>query len=221
MAQRRPLASHPAFVPLIAAWLGALGALVALVAPIEWLVWTPFVPGVPMRATAAGVAGLAGVFIGYLSARIAARRHRLPAHRSLPAPEEAWIPSPPAPRPLRINEEVASRFEDAPAEPAIPLEEDGFPSHELPQAASAGLSLPLRGTGEVEPLARIVDRFDRALDAYARRVADQAEFGPDAVQRFVATQTGTTPNEGMPSGPDHQAELRKALDKLAQLHGRG
>lgn len=219
MAHRRPLASHPAFVPLIAAWLGALCALVVAVAPIEWLAWAPFVPGVPMRAGAAALAGIGGLVFGAVLARFAARRHRFPADRSLPAPRAEPLARSAVPRPLRINEEVASRFEDLPAE-AWPGEPE-LPLPPTPAISPDAQAIALGTPNAADPLARMVERFDRALDSYARRIADQAEFGPDAMRRFVASQTGTPDDEARPIVPDHQAELRRALDKLAELHGRG
>lgn len=82
-------------------------------------------------------------------------------------------------------------------------------------------------------LQALLDQFDSAIAAFrdgedvpppaAARPSDQVSRAADPVHAFVARQTGTlgSGSARSPLGgpmPDHQAELRAALDKLARAH---
>lgn len=74
-------------------------------------------------------------------------------------------------------------------------------------------------------LEELLDQFDSAFEAFRAGAGAGAGSKADPVQAFVAQQTGVpapVPSQAAsPLGglvPDHQAELRAALDKLARSH---
>ena len=113
--------------------------------------------------------------------------------------------------------------------PTAPPEEPihGFESEEGFMILSPQPVHPPRPLDVTGPdLDALLDQFDNALAAF-RSDADEgsptpargAEAGSDPVHAFVARQTGTpVPSPLGGRMPDHQAELRAALDKLARTH---
>lgn len=258
MAQRRPIASHPAFAPLVALWFAALFALGLAVLPgsvvdralagsglADWLPG-----GAAARYAAILVAGLIGGTVGWVLGRLITRAHDRdprPTYAETEPPfDEASSPTS-ARRPLRVREELADEhghsaiseglakagepnaaftlsgdeelansqgFETASFIPANAIEgEEGFMIL-TPQPAH-----PPRPAPDLDGL---LAQFDTALAAF-RSGDDEPEVrgsgGPDPVHAFVARQTGgPAPSPLGGRMPDHQAELRAALDKLARAH---
>lgn len=229
-ARRRPLTSHPAFTPLIALWFAALFGLGVAVLPVgaveQVLGWLGL--GAPGSLTTTGrivvcsIAALVGAMLGFALAR------RLVLHSGgdpRPIYSEADLPSEeehhdePVRRPLRVREEFDEDFSDAIAAPrgSSPIaqqRDEGFMIL-TPQPVH-----PLRSSGDLAPdLDALLEQFDEAFDGFRAGVQSRT----DPVQAFVAQQTGVAPpvsaQAASPLGglvPDHQAELRAALDKLAR-----
>lgn len=240
MAQRRAITSHPAFAPLIALWFAALLGLTVAVLPApvmeRGLAATGLGQLVPLslagRVGASILAAAVGALGGYGLARFMARR--APGDpRPLYADEETGPATdmacePPIRRPLRVREELAGGFGDesevmpgsGQAEPiasAAPPE-DGFMIL-TPQ--------PIHPPQPAPDLDSLLDQFDSAFAAFragdGARTATAGASGADSVHAFVAQQTGVPTPSRSPSPlgglvPDHQAELRAALDKLARSH---
>lgn len=123
----------------------------------------------------------------------------------------------------------------------VPPEAEEPVSILTPQPVHPPLLPEARGEGGNPDLASLLDRFDSALAMFRtgragddRMAADGDAAPPDAVRAFLARQTGARdaaedapppaagPPPAPPGGlvPDHQAELRAALDKLARSHRR-
>lgn len=253
MAQRRPIASHPAFGPLVALWFAALFGLAVAVLPValvERLVaslglrWLG--PAGPMAASGAAalIGGVSGLLIAKLIARRAASDPR-PVY-SEPAPEfEQPLPVERRRRPLSIREELTAGFpghaEEMAATEIAPDPEPGEAHDDAltvdaleevpPRAIEVGGDFLILSPQPVHPpqpapdLDSLLAQFDTALAAFRSddepRRATQEPTEPDPVHAFVARQTGApaaSPLGGMV--PDHQSELRAALDKLARARRR-
>lgn len=240
MAQRRPITTHPAFAPLVALWFAALLGLGVVVLPTPLVervlgasglgALAPLTPAA--RAIASGAAALVGALAGLTLARLLARRggrDPRPIYVDPAAPPEAFVPEAPVRRPLRVREELGegageqSEAAEMPNFTASPPEATARPR--LGEADEGFMILtpqpvhPPRPAADMEAL---LAQFDNALAAF--RSGDEpdparAPAGHDPVHAFVARQTGTpapSPLGGLM--PDHQAELRAALDKLARAH---
>ena len=244
MAQRRPITSHPAFAPLIALWFGALFGLGVAVLPaplveraldaVDLGALVPLAPAARIVASAA--AALAGALLGLLLAmplRRRARRDPRPIYEDHAIPSEEPVHDQPVRRPLRVREELGDsageedesapmpRFTASPAERSAESRmaeaEEGFMIL-TPQPVH-----PPRPAADIEGL---LAQFDHALASFRSAEDSGSARVPgrqDPVHAFVARQTGA-PVSGQtqsPLGgpvPDHQAELRAALDKLARAH---
>lgn len=251
MAQRRPITSHPAFVPLLALWFAMLlGLIVAVLpAPLVERALGALRAGalVPLtdsgRVAAAGGAALAGALLGLALAWPLARRGRRGGRdpRPIYAEPEPGVEDPLGDepirrRPLSVREELAEDLpqawpEDAPvtaaddeAVPALPAE-PAPPAHRLAEADEGFMILtpqPVHPSRRPPDLAGLLAQFDTALAAFRAGDEDRPARQPgaqDPVHAFVARQTGTpVPSPLGGRMPDHQAELRAALDKLARAH---
>ncbi len=239
MAQRRPITSHPAFASLLALWFAALFGLGVAVLPAPVVeralggagltAMTPLTE--TERLVASGVAAALGALLGFALALPLVRRGRrdprpIYAEPELPA-EHPVADEPVHRRPLRVREELG---ESAPEE-AEQADEGSPPPAASPRGpvtaeAEEGFMIltpqpvhPPRPAPDIEGL---LAQFDNALAAF--RSGDEVRparrgSGPDPVHAFVARQTGgpaPSPLGGLM--PDHQAELRAALDKLARAH---
>lgn len=241
-ARRRPITSHPAFAPLIALWFAALLGLTVAVLPAEALAgWLrgadadgPATLTPAARIAASGAAAALGLAIGYALARRIAR-HRGEDPRPIYADANTEFDRPvddaPVRRPLRVHEELAGGLGDesqvvANPEPETP---DAYvpPVTAEPRPQDGFMILTPQPIHPPQPgpdLQALLDQFDTAFAAF--RVAGGAgastgneREGADPVQAFVARQTGVPAPSASPIGglvPDHQAELRAALDKLAR-----
>ncbi len=131
-------------------------------------------------------------------------------------------------RPLHVREELEGGFGD---------ESQVMPAPRIletqPRAQEGFMILtpqPIHPPRPEPDLEALLDQFDTAFEAFRAGEGTRAERagsppGADPVQTFVARQTGA-PAPGAnasPIGglvPDHQAELRAALDKLARSQGK-
>ena len=255
MAQRRPITTHPAFVPLLALWFAALLGLAVAVLPTAILQnglaasgMSALVPlTVAGRMIASVGAALVGALLGLAFAVLIARRGRSDPRPTYDEPEvaaEQRVYEETVRRPLRVREELADELPDEYRQGAISDEaasEGGFAVGGRPAAPSLA---PVIAEGEegfmilspqpVHPpqpapdLDSLLQQFDTVLAAFRsgdedRPVgsSDSPPAGPDPVHAFVARQTGSPAPGHSPLGgvmPDHQAELRAALDKLARAH---
>lgn len=236
MAQRRPITSHPAFTPLVVLWFAALFGLAVAVLP------TPLLSAILASSGLAGlvpepelarlaaclVAALAGGALGALVGKAFARRGRPDPRPVFHEPlAEAEDIATPAMRPLRVREELEHQMRSPVAENGHAEEVAGEVEDERFAAADEGFMIltpqpshPGLPDGELEGL---IAQFDRAIAAFRSdapvtpgRVAEQ---GPDPVHAFVERQTGTPAPSALGGRmPDHQAELRAALEKLARAH---
>lgn len=236
MARRRPITSHPAFAPFLAAWFAALLGMGLAVLPgpvlertlggmgLEAL--TPLTSG--GRAIAIGTAALAGALLGLAIALPLARRGRndpRPIYAEADwAEEHSMEEERVRRRPLHVREELVE------ADGAVAtLEDDATAPREpvaRPVSAEEGFMIltpqPVHPPRPAPDIDGLLAQFDNALAAF--RSGDEPRRpggagGPDPVQAFVARQTGT-PSPSPLGGPmpDHQAELRAVLDKLARAH---
>lgn len=246
MAQRRPITSHPAFAPLLALWFAALFGLVIAVLPAPLLERALGSVGanalIPLtaaaRLAAAGAAALAGALFGLALGLPLARRGRGDPRPFYAEPEPAAehpVADHPVRRPLSVREELAGELPGDVTMPAQLGEPTGFARGAAARTrtteAEEGFMIltpqPVHPPRPAPDLGSLLEQFDSALAAFkseesedrpARRPGD-----PDPVHAFVARQTGAPAPGHSPSPlggrmPDHQAELRAALDKLARAH---
>lgn len=249
-AHRRPIASHPAFAPVIALWFAALLGLTvavlpaALIAPLlATMGMDQLLPLPPAaRVTASALAATIGALIGFVLARPFARRagrDPRPLYSETEPPFEDTVDEAPARRPLRVREELADGFGDESQVASSAYATPGQPEP-LPvtfAAAPRGLASqegfmiltpqPIHPPRPVPDLETLLDQFDTAFAAFSavegsRTVAVERPRA-DPVRAFVAQQTGVPAPQPAPAAPplgplvpDHQAELRSALDKLAR-----
>lgn len=239
MVQRRPITSHPSFAPLIAVWLAALLGLTVAVLPETSLARAltatglgGLLPPTPaIRVALAVAAAIVGALVGQVLARRIARRwgdDPRPIYAEVGPEIEVPVEEPRRRRPLHVREELEGGFGDesqvTPAPPRI--------FEAPPQAADSFMILtpqPIHPPHPEPDLEALLDQFDSAFEAFRAGEGTRAEGagpppGGDPVQTFVARQTGAAAAAGSsPMGglvPDHQAELRAALDKLARSQGK-
>lgn len=248
MAQRRPITSHPAFAPFLALWFAALFGLVIAVLPAPLLERVLGSVGanalIPLtaaaRLTAAGAAATAGALFGLALGLPLARRGRgdpRPFYTEPDLAAEHPVADHPVRRPLSVREELAG---DLPGDMAMPAqlgEPMGFaqgaaasPGARTAEAEEGFMILtpqPVHPPRPAPDLGSLLEQFDSALAAFkSEESEDRPARGPgdpDPVHAFVARQTGAPAPGPAPSPlggpmPDHQAELRAALDKLARAH---
>lgn len=191
-------------------------------------------------AAAALAGALLGLALGVLLARRAVRDPR-------PTYFEAEVPfdhpasdEPSRRRPLHIREELgeAGHDEDMTFAAEMPRQappegpeqpEPQFPAQSVALAnAEAGEGFMILTAQPIHPprpapdLEALLEQFDTALAAFRSTDDDHPPSGSgraDPVHAFVARQTGT-PAPSALGGimPNHQNELRAALDKLARAH---
>lgn len=239
MAQRRPIASHPAFAPVVALWFAALFGLGVAVLPdalveraLAALGLNALIPlSAAGRLAASGGAALAGGLIGLALGRLLARRllHDPRPIYSEPEPRAAEDVQPlePARRPLRVREELAEGFPGGAgasvesSEAPTGADEERFRSEETFMILTPQPAHPPRPAPDLDAL---LAQFDNALAEYSATGEPRAAprtGDPDPVHAFVARQTGSpAPSALGGTLPDHQAELRAALDKLARAQRR-
>jgi hypothetical protein len=191
------------------------------------------------RIAISALAALMGALIGLAIARVLARRGRDPRPVYAEPDEAALPPEPPEParRPLRVREELEGVDLREPEGAA----EDGGAGTEAAAAprlpagmADAVMILspqPVHPPDRGPDLEALLAQFDSAITAARQSAAPGPEPAPgqapaqapgqapereDSVRAFVARQTGRpAPSPLGGAMPDHQAELRAALDKLA------
>lgn len=242
MAQRRPITSHPAFAPLIALWFAALLGLGVAVLPTllleRILGGSGLAALVPLtaagRVIASGAAALAGGLLGLALALPFARHGRRdprPIYDEHALPMEESVAEEPIRRPLRVREELgegADEDGEAPAMPGVTASppEPAAAARVGEAKAEEGFMIltpqPVHPPRPAADMDALLAQFDNALAVFRsgeEPAPAPAAGSPDPVHAFVARQTGTpapTPLGGLM--PDHQAELRAALDKLARAH---
>lgn len=242
MAQRRPITSHPAFAPLLALWFAALLGLGVAVLPGQLLERALAALGAgalvplttPGRLLASGGAALAGAVLGLaLALPLSRRRQRdpRPIYAEPEPPAEQPAAEQPVRRPLRVREELAEHpaandGEAAGAAPSPPVSTPEPPMAHTEEGFMILTPQPIHPPRPAPDLDALLKQFDTALAAFrtgddsrpARQAGDPAPGG-DPVHAFVARQTGApAPSPLGGQMPDHQAELRAALDKLARAH---
>lgn len=221
MAQRRPISSHPAFVPAVVLWFAALFGLAVAVLPPRVFAGLGAGPIVLSLGAA-----LVGAGLGWVIARAIQRRGQTdprPVFDEAEAAFEAPLPEEPARRPLRVREELEPglHHDDAMAwrDPEAPA---AFARE--PVAADSFMILtpqPVHPPQPAPDLDALLAQFDNAIAAFRHEDAAAQPPPPphrfDPVRAFVARQTGgPAPSALGGPMPDHQAELRAALDKLAK-----
>ena len=240
MAQRRPITTHPAFVPLLALWFAALFGLGVAVLPAPLLEralvaigLTEYAPLTTAgRITASGAAALNGLLLGLILALPLARRGNRdprPVYAEEEFAAEPFASEESVRRPLRVREELAEDLPsgEVPAESAeLPPVPPRKPHDAAIAEADEGFMIltpqPVHPPRPAPDLEGLLEQFDTALAAF--RSGEEApparrNGGADPVHAFVARQTGTpAPSPLGGRMPDHQAELRAALDKLARAH---
>ncbi len=231
MANRRPITSHPLFAPFLALWFAALLGLGVAVLPVPLLGRALDILGLEVtgggRLIASIGAGLLGAILGRGLGRLLARRGRpdpRPTYAEAEWPAEAPAVEEPARRPLRVREELIEHGEDdlARREPA------GAGLAQRRAEAEEGFMIlapqPIHPARPAPDMEGLLAQFDNALAAFRSGDDDRPGLGDDPVRAFVARQTGTPSPSPSPLGgpmPDHQAELRAALDKLARARDGG
>lgn len=235
MAQRRPITGHPAFAPLLALWFAALLGLGVAVLPtpllergLNGLGGAALVPLTTTgRLIASGAAALLGAALGLALALPLYRRGRIDPRPIYAEPEplaEHSVEQEPVRRPLRVREELAEHTpEPAESRNAGAIEPSVASQGQAVRADESFMILtpqpvhPPRPAPDIETL---LEQFDSALAAFRTGedpLSPRAPGNPDPVHAFVARQTGTpAPSPLGGTMPDHQAELRAALDKLAR-----
>lgn len=237
MVQRRPITSHPSFPPLIALWFAALLGLTVVVLPeaalarglgamgLGGLLPLTLAIRIAFAITAAAVGALAGYALAKRIARHMGGDPR-PIYAEAEPEFDAPVEEPRRRRPLHVREELEGGFGDesqvVPAPPRILETQPRV--HEPFMILTPQPIHPPRPEPDLEAL---LDQFDTAFAAFQEgegvRVAAAGPPGTDPVQTFVARQTGAPSPPASPMGglvPDHQAELRAALDKLARSQGK-
>ena len=258
MAQRRPIATHPAFALFVAVWFAALFGLAMAVLPagiIAAILAAAGLEGLGNTGPVAAiiVATVVGAIIGLLIGKSLARRAGSDPRPVYAEPEAEY--EDPAPlerkrRPLSIREELTESLAEDVKTGVVDSDgqndtarlgqdsaEAGHASEVMDPPSSLAREIgedflilspqPAHPPRPAPDLDSLLSQFDTALAAF-RGDDDQGEEGgqgtqdevTDPVQAFVARQT--TPITHAPLGgtmPDHQAELRSALDKLARARG--
>lgn len=203
MVQPGPISGHPLFGPFLAVWFAALFGLGVAVLPAALIGRALAGSGIaadptPGRIAASAFAAVIGAGLGWGLAhglRRRGARDPRPFRDDYGVIDEDFAPPPPPRRPLRVHEDLAT---------------------ELGEGAGDGSS--------TAPL----DQYLARSSAISGRVGivpaiEYTQFDPsppdqeiDPVHAFVSRQTGQrSGSQPARPGPDHQAELRAALDKLA------
>ena len=195
------------------------------------------------RLIASGGAALVGAVLGLALGSLL--RHRglrdpRPTYSELEfAFEHPVAEEPIRRRPLHVREELAEGVaEETGAEPEAEAEEAGEESarsvaaapEPTPEPAIAATDegfmiltpQPIHPPRPAPDLEGLLEQFDTALAAFRSGDEERPPRGAraaDPVHAFVARQTGTPAPSALGGRmPDHQAELRAALDKLARAH---
>lgn len=164
MAQRRPIALHPAFAPFVAAWFAALLGLAVAVLPAGTVSRALAGIGLGALGTAGPVAAIAGAaifgaLVGFLIGKLLARR-AAGDPRPIYAEPEMDFEEPALPerkrRPLSIREELTASFPDPRAALGAP-----------PLAGTAG-----SGDAEQEDRSAQVDEATDRPSALVREIGD-------------------------------------------------
>ena len=243
-AQRRPITSHPAFAPLIALWAAAVLGLTIAVLPAavleRWLAAVGMGELAPLTPSLRAAVGVTAAVLGGLLGHAVTRRLVGDAGRD-PRPIYSEIDGdhgdeaqdkPVRRRPLHVREELADGLGDDSQLRTPP------PQGELPESPSPILAQrdapegfmiltpqPVHPPRPAPDLEGLLEQFDTAFAAFQDREKQRSplagQASADQVQAFVAKQTGpkNLPSTPSPIGglvPDHQAELRAALDKLSR-----
>ena len=236
MVTRRPIATHPAFAWLIALWSAALLGSVVAVLPARAL--ANALAGLSLdsllpltwvgRVSVVVLAALIGALAGFAAARRIARHFGAdprPIYAEAEAEPEPAEADPPRRRPLHVREELADGLGDD-SQVAAPPSRRSDPARIVDAEFMILTPQPTHPPATDAGLEGLLEQFDAAFTAFRNDEADRAAFGDlppggDAVQEFVARQTGTAPPAPASSriggaGPDHQAQLRAVLDTLAR-----
>ncbi len=239
MAQRRPIASHPAFAPLVALWFAALFGLAVAVlpgAPLERL-FTALGPGglVPLttggRLAACAVAALAGAPVGLVLGRAVAARAAHDPRPIYAEPEiEAEVPGLPEParRPLRVREELDEGLRrDAPPtgdggarddDSGTSDDEGGEGGAEGPeQRADRPVPPPLPGDGFMilSPRPVAARPPEEGLEALLARFDEALDALSDDRQAGHALAAAPTPASPPPLEPDDADPVHAFLARQA------
>jgi hypothetical protein len=240
---QRPITSHPAFATLIALWAAAVLGLTVAVLPAavleRWLAsagLTDFAPlTASLRAAVGATAAIVGGLLGYALARRLIRyagRDPRPVYSEADVDYSEYAGEPPLRRrPLHVREELADGFGDESQVMQAPAQEVEI-AQSLPPVSAAekqagdGFMIltpqPIHPPRPAPDLETLLEQFDSAFAAFKTReerrgAGGNERAGADPVQTFVARQRAA--QDRSPIGglvPDHQAELRAALDKLAK-----
>lgn len=250
MVRRRPITSHPAFVPLVVLWFTALLGLGVAVLPapllervlgavgVQEIVQTP-TGRLAASVAAALIGGLLGLALTLPLARRGARDPR-PIYAEADLAMGDSIPEEPVRRPLRVREEFDDLAHEAVEPPLNVGRTDSAGEFANPEASASlaqqshseldeGFMIlspqPVHPPRPAPDLQALLDQFDNVIASFRDQETSQlapssshaATAPSDPVHAFVARQTGA-PTASPLGGriPDHQAELRAALDKLAR-----
>lgn len=189
-----------------------------------------------LGALAASVGGLIGYALARRHSSRAGDDPRPVYAEAEPEPQELMGEAP-ARRPLRVREELADGLGDesqvssqASAHDPLASPEKGSAPFVADAQAPDGFMIltpqPIHPPLPSPDLETLLEQFDSAFAAFRsgegkQTAAPDSGQGADPVQAFVARQTGAPGLSPAPSPmgglvPDHQAELRAALDKLAR-----
>lgn len=234
MAQRRPITTHPAFVPAVVLWFAALFGLVVAVLPLRLLALAGLGDGAGRIALSLAAGGL-GAALGWAVARMIVPRAAAdprPVYDEPDIPFVAPVRDEPVRRPLRVREELDAGLEvDGPDSDLAAGEWHGPAATRFGGADAAGddswmilTPQPVHPAPPAPPapdLETLLAQFDNAIAAFRHDDVPPASPPPphrfDPVRAFVARQTGGAAASPLGGAmPDHQAELRSALDKLAR-----
>ena len=239
MAQRRPIASHPAFVPLLALWFAALFGLGVAVLPETVLAGLLNAASLSQfvasdwsgRLIASVAASLLGGLIGYGFAQVLARRSARdprPVYADPQAEAGSVEESGPTRRPLRVREELEASLSSGIAshadDDAAPLGDraGATSAQHLAVASEEGFMIlapqASRRHLRQNDLDALLSQFDDAMTAFRADDSDRPgtpdQGGtPDPVRTFVERQTGTV--QARDAHPTSAA--RAAIDHQAEL----
>lgn len=198
------------------------------------------------RVAVGAIAALLGGLVGYALTRRfiqgAGEDPRPLYAEAEPEPYQAAADPLARRRPLRVREELADGLGDESQVVSVSRtiadegELDAAPPPVFAAQAQAREGFMILTPQPIHPphpppdLDALLEQFDSAFAAFqageaARTNPASVRPGADPVQAFVAQQTGTPGPSASPSPmgglvPDHQAELRAALDKLARSQGK-
>ena len=233
MTRKRSILEHPALPYWGALWLAALVGLGVMVLP-DWVIGRAVVVSridavfpdllppldlarhVAISLAAAVVVGLVGLMLFLLVSRALRRRHMHDwnelASELDSAPEEL---AERMPRPLRVREELDEGF-DAEDDTATYVEEAQFEACPPDSDVSIRSGDDTAERWEEAELAELVERFDRALDAFQRDRIVQADQAPSPANIPVEAEAPEPIEDVTSDHSTERAELRAALDHLAR-----